>query len=655
MKHLNQTHRHLQIQRQNHQRQSHQRQNHQRQNHQRQSHQRQNHQRQNHQRSPAPESPAPESPAPESPAPESPAPESPAPESPAPESPAPESPAPESPAPESPAPESPAPELNENDANDTTEKTSKLLTVTVKYLFDEEENAELVTTNNLQKEISEEKTDDTTSVSLSGYTVPEIIGFTFETVLIGGNSYTKENIPQTVEAGSEIVVKYITTINEEEQPEETEEEIEETEEATVYNYTVKYVLADGTVVFEENLESEEATITVTAKEEVTDQDGNIYVLADESSSKEINLTKNEEITFNVIEKLVEDDIQEVAPVMLMMNTLNASIYGPINVNINFNDKDLEIREFDGGVIDNETVPPIDGYSFVQAYVIIDEVQYQIQYAFTYKGFSYYSTDGDTALQLENGETIVFNYEKDVTKYTITYTTIGATNVEGNNYDGIKTVKEGENLQFSVSTAIGYKAEIQVDKETLTGIEENDGLTTIYTIEDITSDKEITINYIKINNFNVDISWKESATGIEHLHGSLFTTKKDSFAPGETVLWTLSTNDNNITWQFNSLKINGENINIPTNFTQKGSSAVTELQNGKNAGIRVTVTLTGINRGRNSTTYTHTITIENAKTDLVLNYANVRASSHEEVMPLSIQGLELQYLNSDEAFKYFKVS
>ncbi|MCI5774399.1 MAG: InlB B-repeat-containing protein, partial [Erysipelotrichaceae bacterium] len=72
-----------------------------------------------------------------------------------------------------------------------------------------------------------------------------------------------------------------------------------------YNYTVEYVTEDGTVIILEEKTSTETSVTVTANTEIKDVEGNEYVLVDESTStQEIDLTKTNKVTFNVIAKPV---------------------------------------------------------------------------------------------------------------------------------------------------------------------------------------------------------------------------------------------------------------------------------------------------------------------------------------------------------------
>lgn len=311
--------------------------------------------------------------------------------------------------------------------------------------------------------------------------------------------------------------------------------------------------------------------------------------------------------------------------------------------------------FNGGLISKDTVPQWDEHTFTNATVTVDDTQYIISYLVRYNGELYYATEdnANVATLLENQNNLVFHYEKNVTKYNVTYNEIGETGVAGNSYEGLTEVKEGSDLSFSVNTAIGYEAEITInDGISYETKEENSGLTKVYTVENVTNNLQVSINYVKINTFDIDLSWKDNQYDYDsgHLHqGDIISENGESFNDGDTVTWTIKSY--NTEWQLNGLSINGENVKIPVDFTT-GASETTYLTNGKNAGIEVTVTCNGtISEGGywqpwppqyipEKTYYTHTVTIKNAHTDLTLTYANLRAVGHAEVMPLDIVGVTL---------------
>ena len=570
--------------------------------------------------------------------------------------------------------EEPTPTVVEETKETTTDKTEDIIEV-----VEEPKEDDSITANNDETIEEPVKVSDTLSYDL-GFESETVIdpteGFVGDMAKVAEMTLTREGYNFLYwyvlnEDGTETVYNpnddYVLTEAEDKLiakwEEVASEEVENDLETTIYSYVIKYMLADGTVVALENKESEETNVKVTALEEILDEQGNAYILVEgEAAEKEANLLENKEIIFKVIAKPVDETTQVETPKVLMMSVLNDSYYGEITVNV---DKDVpddtsKTINFEGGVINVDTAPIIEGYTFVKAYVTIASVRYDIQYAFTYNNTPYYSTDGDTAMPLEDKETITFYYEKNVTRYNITYKVTGASNVEGNSYSGLTSVKAGDSLSFNVQTAIGYKATVTVDGTTLTGNPENDGLTTIYIIDNINKDTEITINFSEQTTFNIDLGWKGSDNGRTHLHGASFNSNPPStFKSGDTVTWTIeSSYEDKVTWQLNSLRINGENINIPTDFSKEGASAETTLKNGKNAGIKVVVKLNSIERDwdllgvKYYYIYTHEIKITGAKTDLVLEYANLRASDHGEVMPESLEGIELQYQSTDG--KWFKM-
>lgn len=345
---------------------------------------------------------------------------------------------------------------------------------------------------------------------------------------------------------------------------------------------------------------------------------------------------------------------------MLLSVLLADITRSDNIPITMSgdDGNWQTGIFGGGAINAKTVPNWDGYTFTNATVTVNGTAYEIAYLVEYDGSYYYARESDVnvATKLDSINDVVFHYEKNVTHYDITYNVTGASSVEGNSYEGVAEVKEGSDLSFSVNTAIGYDAEVTVDGKTPTVKEENYGLTKVYTVTNIQKDVTVNINFKELTEFNIDLSWKNNQLDLDngHLHaGDITSNPSSSFEKGDTVTWTIESYDD--TWMLNGLSINGENINIPTDFSA-GASSTTVLTQGKNAGIVVTVTCNGIQEEGHwesgfwpweedewkidRSYYTHTVTIKNAQTDLELTYANLRAEKHKEVMPLEITGVTL---------------
>lgn len=346
------------------------------------------------------------------------------------------------------------------------------------------------------------------------------------------------------------------------------------------------------------------------------------------------------------EEPVEEEETPQKQKNMLLSVLLADITRSDNISINMVDDDGATNKgiFAGGAISESTAPKWENHTFVNATVTVNGTAYEIAYLVEYNDSYYYATESDVnvATQLDSINDVVFHYEKNVTHYDITYNVTGASSVEGNSYEGVTEVKEGSDLSFSVNTAIGYDAEVTVNGRTPTVKEENYGLTKVYTISDIQNNVTVNINFKELTEFNIDLSWKQTDDGVMHLHGGDITSKNGNrFSKGDTVTWTIESADE--TWMLNGLSINGENINIPTDFSA-GASAKTILTQGKNAGIVVTVTCNGIQEDRHwevdRSYYTHTVTIENAQTDLELTYANLRGHTHQEVMPLEITGVTL---------------
>ena len=299
--------------------------------------------------------------------------------------------------------------------------------------------------------------------------------------------------------------------------------------------------------------------------------------------------------------------------------------------------------FAGGEISETTAPELDGYTFIDAYISINGTKYDVNYAFALDSKIYYckADDGtDTAIELGSEQTIVFRYEQNVTKYSVSYKQIGEKTVKGNSYDGVKLVKEGEALIFKVTTAIGYDAVVKVNGDELGAYDdtENDGMTALYKVENVRQNLSVVIDYKAIQQFNVNLSWKDTPEGKKYLHGASLTTNKNTFSPGETVQWTLMS-PIGLSWQLDGWQINKENVKIPTEFGDEENSATTVLSVGKNKGIEVTITYIGRLKQSNGTyVYAHTITIKNAREDIKLTAGNLRNSTWPEVMPIDIVGV-----------------
>ena len=377
---------------------------------------------------------------------------------------------------------------------------------------------------------------------------------------------------------------------------------------------------------------------------------------EEESEEAGSATEEELIKEEETEESLDEEFSQ-KPQNISLSVLLAELTRSDNIPITMvgDDGSTSKGSFEGGAISESTAPEWEGYTFTNATVTVNDIPYEINYLVEYKGGYYYATQDNVnvATRLDNIDGLVFHYEKNVTRYDVKYNVTGASAVEGNSFEGVTEVKEGSNLSFSVNTAIGYDAEVMVNGETPSVKEENYGLTKVYTVTNIQNDVNVEINFKELTEFNIDLSWKQTQEGIQHLHeGDVTSLNGDSFSKGEKVTWTIESDD--LTWMLNGLSINGENINIPTDFSE-GNSATTVLTQGKNSGIVVTVTCNGEQEEGHYVDlpwpfedkwvvdreyYTHTVTIENAQTDLELTYANLRGHKHKEVMPLDITGVTL---------------
>ena len=377
---------------------------------------------------------------------------------------------------------------------------------------------------------------------------------------------------------------------------------------------------------------------------------------EEESEEAGSATEEELIKEEETEESLDEEFSQ-KPQNISLSVLLAELTRSDNIPITMvgDDGSTSKGSFEGGAISESTAPEWEGYTFTNATVTVNDIPYEINYLVEYKGGYYYATQDNVnvATRLDNIDGLVFHYEKNVTRYDVKYNVTGASAVEGNSFEGVTEVKEGSNLSFSVNTAIGYDAEVMVNGETPSVKEENYGLTKVYTVTNIQNDVNVEINFKELTEFNIDLSWKQTQEGIQHLHeGDVTSLNGDSFSKGEMVTWTIESDD--LTWMLNGLSINGENINIPTDFSE-GNSATTVLTQGKNSGIVVTVTCNGEQEEGHYVDlpwpfedkwvvdreyYTHTVTIENAQTDLELTYANLRGHKHKEVMPLDITGVTL---------------
>lgn len=291
-------------------------------------------------------------------------------------------------------------------------------------------------------------------------------------------------------------------------------------------------------------------------------------IPDESNDSESENAKTDE-DLNSIQKNHQE---------LSVNILSTEQMISVKINRAGTEEDGQIA---AGNITEETAPKYDGYTFVNATVGNDVIQYVGQY----NDRVYYSIDGETGMLLAEGQDIVLNYEVTENTYPVTYIINDET--LGTVQKGADKVREGESTTFRVTPNYGNTIEsVTVNENPIDGeVVDKSTNATDYVINNVTGDQEVKINFKKTESFQFTYDNGDILQGNITSPESGFT-----FQNGETFSFTLKSKGygelpdgggKGGEWHLNQLNINGYYINLPTSFDNSALNkpVSTDLPNG----------------------------------------------------------------------------
>ena len=324
--------------------------------------------------------------------------------------------------------------------------------------------------------------------------------------------------------------------------------------------------------------------------------------------------------------------EKIAAVMLSRNSLTAKRIEVTVVDENNNVIEGVQSTVPEGVCEN-TAPEIDGYDFVNATVNGDEI-YELG---SFNNTVYYvpADDHNTGLLLGDSA-IVFHYETHLEKYSISYHADPDIKIEGPD-----EVKEGDAYSFTAMPGgKGRKLNVTVNHADYTDqgvlVDSASGLTR-YTVEKAAEDQQIVVTQTDIssylftyNNSNIRQGRVISpADNTEIEAGSSFTFQVISDV-GNRLTGNL--------WHLNLLAINGEYINVPSDFSE-GATAETVLSSGE----KVTVTLKDNRYGiewwqMNRYCYQYDVTVSDVYTDIAVTDGNFKNAYRNEIILKQLDGV-----------------
>lgn len=331
-----------------------------------------------------------------------------------------------------------------------------------------------------------------------------------------------------------------------------------------------------------------------------------------------------------------------------------------------------------GVVEGEItagkVPPIEGYTFVGAYVEDIPVVRIGQIEFEGETRVYYTTDGSSdvaAMVLNPGDTIELRYSLDAV--SITYSvTVGGEPVDGNTVAGVPyggdttqsiqvipstnptEVFPGSDYSFTVEIPRGYQATVYVngmeqdqklgafpsftgDHRIITMIGELPKYQANYQVDDVTMAQNIQVELTKADpTFSAYwISRTEYFSGRATHRVDNQTATTGKIGDDHSVTWVVTTNDDY--WLMNKLAINETKITVPFSDTTE----TTILPTGTVVTVKRATDRSGIK--------TYTITCTNCYENLEVTDGNLNnAEGWPEYMPYAYVGVsDVQYRSNGQ--------
>ena len=360
------------------------------------------------------------------------------------------------------------------------------------------------------------------------------------------------------------------------------------------------------------------------------------------------------------------------------------------------DNVLEDFDVTAGEIDENSVPVINDYDFINATVGDDNIEVESVGILTIDGettYIFYTTAGSSsglaAMVLGEGEKITLNYEPHKNAYEITYGLSGDTSgISVNDVFGTDkpvTVEEGDSYAFRVTIPRGYQAEVQVNgvSQGELGKEpeytlENDVISTsgepteltlsdVYEILSVQGNQIVTVSLTRRTSYTFSAElWTQTkyASDSGSPRADFGDTEKEFVASvleneNSTEVWSFTTHNDKI-WVLDSLQINGTKLNIPYGEYTNGRDVITSetvLPSGTTVTIEMVVhgeerrewVSTGWfpwegywNTYYVETTRTYTVYVSNCYENITVTGGNLYASNTwQEIMIDRLIGVEFQ--------------
>lgn len=222
-------------------------------------------------------------------------------------------------------------------------------------------------------------------------------------------------------------------------------------------------------------------------------------------------------------------------------------------------------------------------------------------------------------------------------------------LSGNTYTIPSTVTKNGSFNIQVSTRRGYTATVKNGNNTILNV--GNGSTGDAQISDVTNDVSLTVEYTKASTvtFDPNVFQNQSYKYLYDNGTARFTTDNnrdltaDVNEDGATFTYTFTTKSTGITWQVDSMKINGVYLEIPAR--SQGSSATTTIVPSQNGESALTATLKVTSVSTNNQTgyiaYTYELTINGAFEDVTIDDCNLNNVTWAEVIPSATEGVTFE--------------
>ena len=428
----------------------------------------------------------------------------------------------------------------------------------------------------------------------------------------------------------------------------------------------KTVSYDGNNIYKEEVAKDTTyNFEITANdgyevEKVTDKNGTVinpvgvngnvytYTLAGIAEDKEVSILYKEVKKEEADKKSKQEEKKKEKDEKDSVDASSLSLKDsepPVPVKIHFNDSSVEEeRTIKAGKVN---APEIEGYEFTEARV----GSFPLNYLGWYDGALYFAVleegaDGldEPATKVEENESVVLYYDKSIKKYNIQAETDNGGNGLNKIVDCPTAVKEGSDFAIKLNTERGYDVTVMVNDIVISAEEAN-----IYKVsaeQAVPAEGDtihVSVSYKKATNY---FAWVDNIN-LQNWNGAAWSgsigrseAQKSSFNPGEAFTFNVKTarGNQNYDWRLNSFQINGEDVNVPTSF-EVGASALTTLSTGTTVLIKLTEKTPSYYYDKYQ--YTYDVTVSNAYENIVVTKGNFRASTWSEIMPQTIQGVELE--------------